>query len=100
MDPVKTLKAKLGGGNQTPGSNLVGILNNIGPAISAHKDVKLSSFRYTHENRELQLNLEARDIATLEAVRNQIAQTGLKAEIKRASASGEVNQALMRITEG
>lgn len=100
VDPVKTLKAKLGGGNQTPGSNLVGILNNIGPAISAHKDVKLSSFRYTHENRELQLNLEARDIATIEAVRNQIAQTGLKAEIKRASASGEVNQALMRITEG
>lgn len=100
VDPVKTLKAKLGGGNQSPGSNLVGILNNIGPAISAHKDVKVSSFRYTHENRELQLNLEARDIATLEAVRNQIAQTGLKAEIKRASVAGEVNQALMRITEG
>ncbi len=100
VDPVKTLKAKLGGGSQSPGSNLVGILNNIGPAISAHKDVKVSSFRYTHENRELQLNLEARDIATLEAVRNQIAQTGLKAEIKRASVAGEVNQALMRITEG
>lgn len=100
VDPVKTLKAKLGGGNQSPGSNLVGILNNIGPAISAHKDVKVSSFRYTHENRELQLNIEARDIATLEAVRNQIAQTGLKAEIKRASVAGEVNQALMRITEG
>ncbi|HMU66656.1 MAG TPA: type II secretion system protein GspL [Cellvibrionaceae bacterium] len=100
VDPVKTLKAKLGGANQSPGSNLVGILNNVGPAISAHKDVKVSSFRYTHENRELQLNLEARDIATLEAVRNQIAQTGLKAEIKRASVAGEVNQALMRITEG
>ena len=100
VDPVKTLKAKLGGGNQSPGSNLVGILNNVGPAISAHKDVKVSSFRYTHENRELQLNLEARDIATLEAVRNQIAQTGLKAEIKRASVAGDVNQALMRITEG
>lgn len=100
VDPVKTLKAKLGGGSQTPGSNLVGILNNIGPAISGHKDVKVSSFRYTHENRELQLNLEAKDIATLEAVRNQIAQTGLKAEIKRASVSGDVNQALMRITEG
>lgn len=100
VDPVKTLKAKLGGGNQTPGSNLIGILNNIGPAISGHKDVKVSSFRYTHENRELQLNLEAKDIATLEAVRNQIAQTGLKAEIKRASVSGEVNQALMRIYEG
>jgi general secretion pathway protein L len=100
VDPVKTLKAKLGGSGQSPGSNLVGILSNIGPAISAHKDVKVSSFRYTHENRELQLNLEAKDIATLEAVRNQIAQTGLKAEIKRASVAGDVNQALMRITEG
>lgn len=99
-EPVKTLKAKLGGSGQTPGSNLVGILSNIGPAISAHKDVKVSSFRYTHENHELQLNLEAKDIATLEAVRNQIAQTGLKAEIKRASVAGDVNQALMRITEG
>jgi general secretion pathway protein L len=100
VDPVKSLKAKLGNTGQATGSNLVGILSNIGPAISAHKDVKVSSFRYTHENHELQLNLEAKDIATLEAVRNQIAQTGLKAEIKRASVAGDVNQALMRITEG
>jgi general secretion pathway protein L len=99
VNPVNTLKGKLGSGNTTEASNLMGMMATVGPAMAAYKDVKLSSFRYTVENGELQLNLEAKDISTLEALRGKIAEAGLGAEIKRASVSGETNQAQMRITE-
>lgn len=99
-DPVRQLKGKLGNTNQVEPSNLIGMMASVGPAMEATKEVKLSSFRYTHDNGELQLNLEAKDIATLEALRSKIAESGLNAEIKRASVSGETNQAQMRITGG
>ncbi len=100
QDPVRTLKGKLGNTNQGESSRLIAMMSFVGPVMATNKDVKLTSFHYAHDGGELLLSLEAKDIATLEALRSKIAEAGLVAEIKRASVSGEINQAQMRITEG
>lgn len=99
VNPVAALKSKLGGSSATQGSHLAAMMSYIGPAMAANPSIKLTSFRYTAEAGELQLSLETKDIATLDTLRSKIKEAGLASDLKRVSASGDMNQAQMLITE-
>ena len=100
-DPEKRLASLVGDAGATQSSsNLMYLLSQVTPAIESKDSLSVTSFRYSQENRELQLNLEAKDFSQLEAVRADITQRGLTAELLRVSAQGDVHQARMRVVEG
>lgn len=101
QDPERRLSSLVSGlGGSQSSSNIMYLLNQVAPSISSKEGLTLSSFRYSQDNRELQLNLEADDFSLLEAVRTDIAERGLTAELLRVSAQGDVHQARMRVVEG
>jgi general secretion pathway protein L len=100
-DPERRLSSLVSGlGGTTSSSNVMYLLSEVAPAIESKEGLRVSSFRYSSDNRELQLNLEADDFSLLEALRTDIAQRGLTAELLRVSAQGDVHQARMRVVEG
>lgn len=101
QDPERRLASLVSGlGGSRSSSNVMSLLSQVAPSISSKEGLSLSSFRYSADNRELQLNLEADDFSLLEAVRTDIAERGLTAELLRVSAQGDVHQARMRVVEG
>lgn len=98
-DPVRQLKAKLQKQESTEPSNIVFLVSKIAPEIRKTQDLKMTSFRYTHNNGSLQFNVEAKDFAMLEALRGKIAEAGLVAEIRSSKVSGDIHQAQIRVTE-
>lgn len=99
-DPARQLRGMLGGGgaNQGQVSNVVILLAGIAPAIKSLDEVSVRSFRYSHDNGQLQLNLEARSFDTFETLRGRIAEKGLSVEIKSANVYGDVHQAQLRVS--
>ncbi len=95
---LESLVADLGGPQAS--SNLMHLLNQVAPSIGTTEGLSVSSFRYSQDNRELQLNLEAEDFSLLEDLRSDITQRGLTAELLRVSAQGDIHQARMRVVEG
>lgn len=99
-DPERRLESLVAGlGGSQSSSIVVHLLNEIAPSIEAKEGLSVSSFRYSHDNQELQLNLEAEDFSLLEALRTDIAERGLTAELLRVSAQGDIHQARMRVVE-
>lgn len=98
-DPVRQLKAKLNKSESTEPSNVVMLVSKIAPQIRGNGDLKITSFRYTHNNGTLQFNVEAKDFEVLEALRGKISDVGLSAEIKGSRASGDIQQAQIRVSE-
>lgn len=100
-DPERQLRALVGGGGQTgSSSNAVELLAGVAPAISAMDEVVVRSLRYSRDNSQLQLNLEAKSFDTFETLRAKIAETGLPVEIKSANVYGDVHQAQLRVGGG
>ncbi len=98
-DPVKQLEAKLVKREQGASSNVVYLMSRIGPVIRDKNGLKLTGFRYALDSASVQLNVEAMDFALLEAVRAELAATGLIAEIKNSRVAGEIQQAQIRVAE-
>lgn len=98
-DPVRQLRAQVGTTESTEPSNVVSLVSKVTPKVQASKDLKVTSFRYTQNNGTLQLNVEAKDFAMLEQLTVQLGELGLKAEIKNSKASGDVQQAQLRVSE-
>jgi general secretion pathway protein L len=99
-DPERRLESLVAGlGGPQASSNLMRLLNQVAPSIGTTEGLSVSSFRYSQDNRELQLNLEAEDFSLLEALRTDIAERGLTAELLRVSAQGDIHQARMRVVE-
>ncbi len=98
-DPVRQLQAKLQKQASTEPSNVVLLISKITPQIRQNPDLKMTAFRYTQNNRNLQFNIEAKDFAMLETLRKQLIEQGLNAEIKRSSVSGEIHLAQIIVTE-
>ncbi len=100
-DPERRLESLVSGlGGSQASSNFMYLMSEVAPPIAANDGLTLSSFRYSQDNRELQLNLEATDFALLESLRGAISARGLTAELMRVSAQGDVHQARMRVVEG
>ncbi|MDZ7923535.1 MAG: type II secretion system protein GspL [Marinagarivorans sp.] len=98
-DPVRQLQAKLQNQASTEPSNMVLLISKITPSIRSNPDLKMTAFRYTQNNRNLQLNIESKDFALLETLRKQLIEQGLNAEIKRSSVSGDIHLAQIIVTE-
>lgn len=99
-DPEKQLQQLVKGLNKDgEGSNLMVLLGQVTPLIAANNDLSLSSFRYSSDQRELRLNIEAKQFALLEELRSKLSGQGLNAELLRVSAQGDIHQASMKIQE-
>lgn len=98
-DPVRQLRAQVGTTESTEPSNVVALVAKVAPKVQANKDLKVTSFRYTQNNGMLQINVEAKDFAMLEQLTAELGQLGLKAEIKNSKASGDIQQAQLRVSE-
>jgi general secretion pathway protein L len=97
-DPERQLRALLGSGGGTgSASNAVELLVGVAPAISALDEVVVRSLRYSQDNGQLQLTLEAKSFDTFETLRARIAETGLRVEIKSANVYGDMHQAQLRV---
>jgi general secretion pathway protein L len=98
-DPVRQLQAKLQTQATTEPSNVALLISKITPQIRSNPELKMTAFRYTQNNRNLQFNIEAKDFAMLETLRKQLIEQGLNAEIKRSSVSGDIHLAQIIVTE-
>ncbi len=99
-DPERQLRGLLGkSGNSIGASNLMSILAGVAPAIGEYDQVRIRNFRYSSENRQLQLNIEADSFATFESLRNKIAEAGLTVDIRSANVQGDTHQAQLRVSE-
>lgn len=99
-DPERQLRGLLGGSAGPIGSsNAVALISGIGPALNELDEVKVRSMRYSAENGQLQLNVEAQSFATFETLRGKIAEAGFAVEIKSANVYGDVHQAQLRVSE-
>lgn len=100
-DPEKQLQQLVKGLNKSGGgSNLMLLLGEVTPLIAANDDLNISGFRYNGDQRELRLNLEAKQFALLEELRGKLSGKGLNAELLRVSAQGDIHQASMKVQEG
>ncbi|WNO08972.1 type II secretion system protein GspL [Teredinibacter sp. KSP-S5-2] len=99
-DPERELKSRLksgdGGGQPT---NMMRLLSASAKAVKQVPDITFSSFRYNGDNRELQLDFEAKTFADVEKVRELIGQSSVNAELMRVNPKGGVQQARLKITE-
>lgn len=99
-DPERQLRGLLGTSSAVAGgSNVVGLLAGVAPAISSLDEVVVKSFRYTADNSQLQMNVEAKSFTTFETLRSKIAEAGYTVEIKSANVYGDVHQAQIRVSE-
>ena len=98
-DPVRQLKSKLKKKEVTEPSSAVYLLSKVAPKVVKVKGLDITAFRYSQNNKTLQLNLEAPEYVLIEGLQNAIKAEGLKAEIKRSSVSGDIHQAQLRVSE-
>lgn len=100
-DPERRLESMVAGlGGSQSSSNLMQLLSEVAPPVASTSGLSITSFRYSQDNRELQLNLEAEEFSLLEDLRSEISARGLTGELLRVSAQGEIHQARMRVVEG
>lgn len=100
-DPERELKAEISrtgisGGDPT---NLMFLLSGVSLATKQISNIEFSSFRYSGDNRELQLNIEAKAFADVETLRTLLANNKLSAELVRVNPKGNVQQARLNIAE-
>lgn len=100
-DPERQLRGLLGNSSATAegSSNVVSLLSGVAPALNELDEVVVKSFRYTADNGQLQLNIEAKSFTTFETLRGKIAEAGYSVEIKSANVYGDVHQAQLRVGE-
>ncbi len=100
-DPEGRLKSMLkgSGASASEPSNLMSLLSGVSQAVQKVPDIDFSSFRYNGDNRQLQLNIEAKTFQDVEKLRELIAQYQLNAELVRVSPKGDVQQARLNVSE-
>jgi len=101
-DPEGRLKRLVGGIQSKSGSepsNLVFLLAGVAPEMKK-ADIKLSSFRYNADQRELTMNIEGKTFGDLEALRSAAERKGFSAELLRVEARGDSQSARMKVSEG
>lgn len=98
-DPERELRNRLGSaGDSSQRSNSVVLLATVAPAIKSMDDVVIRNLRYSLDNGQLQMNIEANSFTTFETLRNKIAETGLEVDIRSANVHGDTHQAQMRVS--
>lgn len=99
-DPVRQLRGLLGSSGEVGvGSNATALLVGVAPSVASFSQVKIRNLRYSSDNAQLQLDIEADSFTTFESLRSKIAEQGFEVEIKSANVYGDTHQAQLRISE-
>ena len=100
-DEERRLETLLSSGNKKNAepTNLMTTLSSMSKAIKSMDSVSLSSFRYSGDQRELQVNLEVTTLAELNKFKEQLKTVGLDGGSPRSTAKGDIYQARMKIKE-
>jgi general secretion pathway protein L len=80
------------------GSGLLGLLSRIGPVLASTTRVSLKGLEY--RNATLELGLRAPDVPTLDLVREQLVNLGLKVEVTAAATGEKGVDGRLRISGG
>ncbi|MFL0811071.1 MAG: general secretion pathway protein GspL [Agarilytica sp.] len=88
-----------GGASLGEPSNLVPMLTGLTKAMTQQEDIQVSNFRYSGEQRELQVNIEVKGLSELGRFRELLAETGLESGSPRTSRQGEIYQANLKLKE-
>ncbi|PCK08145.1 MAG: hypothetical protein COA42_10500 [Alteromonadaceae bacterium] len=100
-DEERQLVSLLKTGNTKTGqpTNLMALLGNFGSVMDEHKGITLSSFRYNGEQRQLQVNIEAKTLDDISRFKRMLSAKGLEPGSPRSTKKGDVYQSRMQIVE-
>ena len=90
----------LSGNGNSGSTNALLLLEGFISVMPTVKDVKVSSFRYTGDQKEVRFNLEAKNFSDLENLRAAVTSKGFVAELLRVQTQGDITQASMSVKEG
>lgn len=80
-------------------TNVMPLLSGFAAAMAEQKDVTLASFRYSGDQKELQVNIEVKGLGELGQFRELLGTKGFESGSPRTSRQGDKYQARMKITE-
>ncbi|MGM8225390.1 type II secretion system protein GspL [Cellvibrio sp. ARAG 10.3] len=75
------------------------LISQVLPPLSGNDSIILRSIQYSADTSEINLNLQANAFNSIEQVRTNIEQKGLKAELLSSSAQGEIFSARLKISK-
>lgn len=88
-----------GGSTTGEPSNLVPMLSGLTKAMMKQEDIQVSNFRYSGDQRELQVNIEIKGLDELGRFRELLADSGIESGSPRTSRQGEIYQANLKLKE-
>lgn len=80
-------------------SSAMELISQVLPPLSGNDSIILRSIQYSADTSEINLNLQANAFNSIEQVRTNIEQKGLKAELLSSSAQGEIFSARLKISK-
>lgn len=80
-------------------SNFTVLLAGLSKSLQSQGDVELLDFRYSGEQRELQVNFQVKDLETLSQFKEKLSGVGLETGSPRSSLQGDSYRASMKVTE-
>ena len=100
-DEEGRLRALLKTGNKktVEPTNMMVLLSGTADVMRQMDSIKMVNFRYSGDQRELQVNIEVDNLSELNQFKEKLNAAGLKADSPRSNAQGEIYQARMKITE-
>ena len=101
-DPLRKMES-LTQGLDSGGSgstNSMVLLEGFIGLMPTAKEVKVTSFRYSGDQKEVRFQLEAKNFSDLENLRVAVSEKGFVAELLRVQTQGDMTQATMSVKEG
>ena len=80
-------------------TNLMYLLSTMAEVMNTMDSVKLTSFRYSGDQKELQASIEVNNLAELNQFKERMEAAGLSVGSPRSSAQGDIYQARLKVTE-
>ncbi len=93
------IKGSSGNANSSEPTNLVMLLSGLTKSMQQQKDIELSNFRYSGDQRELQVNILVKGLGELGQFRELMTTNGLDSGSPRTSRQEDKYQASMKISE-
>jgi general secretion pathway protein L len=101
VDAEKQVKRQLDAmRGTTQGSGFVSLMNRVGTIIAARPGTNIESINYNDKGAQMRLNITATDFAAVEAIRNAMSNSGLKAVMENSNVQGDIVRARLRVGAG
>lgn len=99
VSPKKQMQAHLGGGNAAAGASPLPLLAKAALGLRGNQ-LQIDELHYRRQRNELQLQLHAPTLETLEQIKTQLGGVGLSVEINSASQQGSSAVGRLNIRDG